>query len=147
MALPAVTGTVMRTGLLGQACACDCASTTPGAASRSDRAARKARRMDRLNWGLFWPRGPRIRDRTMRIRRAARKFERPGVIADYAGAWLPPGQSGLTGSRFPVSRLELSFAVAGNYDRDVNRAGRLNDRRAGVSRQRRTGMSHSAGWN
>src|SRR5262245_56552936 len=53
MALPAVTGTVMRTGLLGQACACVCASTMPGAASRSDKAARKARRMGRLNWGLF----------------------------------------------------------------------------------------------
>jgi hypothetical protein len=61
---------------------------------------------------------------TMRIRRAARKFERPSVIADYAGAWLPPGQSGLIGSRFPVSRLESPFAVAGNYGRDVNRAGR-----------------------
>jgi len=60
----------------------------------------------------------------MRIRRATRKFERPSVIIDYAGAWLPPGQSGLTGSRFPVSRLEPWFAVAGNYGRDVNRAGR-----------------------
>ena len=123
MALPAVTGTVMRTGLLGQACACVCASTTPGAASRSDKAARKARRMGRLNWGLFRLAIPGFGTRTMRIRRAPRKFQRPGVIADYAGAWLPHGQSGLTGSRFPVSRLEPSFAVAGNYGRDVNRAG------------------------
>src|SRR5215510_6862871 len=106
MALPAVTGTVMRTGLTGQACACVCASATPGAARRSDRAARKARRMDRLNWGLFRPTVPEFGTGTMRIRRAACKFERPGVIADYTGAWLPPGQSGLTGSRFPVSRLE-----------------------------------------
>src|SRR5262245_29550969 len=33
----------------------------------------------------------------------------------------PPKRA--TGSRFPVSRLEPSFAVAGNYGRDVNRAG------------------------
>jgi hypothetical protein len=83
----------------------------------------------------------------MRIRRAARKFERPGVIADHAGAWLPPGQSGLTGSRFPVSRLAPPFAVAGNYGRDVNRAGRppIDEFHAfaGVV----AGMSNSAGWN
>jgi hypothetical protein len=83
----------------------------------------------------------------MRIRRAACKFDRSGVIADYGGAWLPPGQSGLTGSRFPVSRLEPPFAVAGNYGRDVNRAVRPPIDGFDVFAGLATGMSNSAGWN
>jgi hypothetical protein len=83
----------------------------------------------------------------MRIRLAARKFERPSVIADYPGAWLPPCQSGLTGSRFPVSRLEPSFAVAGNYGRDVNRAGVPRSTSMMLFACVAAGMSNSAGWN